>query len=65
MKYYVVILLGLLLVTPMLGCSKDDTSYPKMGIIYKSRGVGDENTRDLNTSRKHDVQQLNKLNSGQ
>lgn len=59
MKNYVVILLGFLLVTPMLGCSKDDTSYPKAGIAYKSQGIGDENTRDLNTSRKHDVQQLN------
>jgi len=59
MKNYVVILLGFLLVTPMLGCSKDDTSYPKAGIVYKSKGIGDENTRDLNTSRKHDVQQLN------
>ena len=36
MKYYVVILLGSLLATPMLGCSKDDTSYPKAGIVYKS-----------------------------
>ena len=43
MKYYVVILLGFLLAAPMPGCSKDDTSYPKAGIVYKSRGIGDEN----------------------
>ena len=43
MKYYVVILLGLLLVTPILGCSKDDTSYPKTGIVYKSGDNDDKN----------------------
>ncbi|MCR4321368.1 MAG: tetratricopeptide repeat protein [Candidatus Brocadiaceae bacterium] len=59
MKNYVVILLGFLLVASMLGCSKDDTSYPKAGIIYKSRGIGDENPSDLQTSQKLDVQQLN------
>ncbi|MDO8743695.1 MAG: hypothetical protein Q7J76_01125, partial [Candidatus Brocadiaceae bacterium] len=43
MKNYVVILLGFLLVTPMLGCSKDDTSYPKAGTVYKSKGIGYKN----------------------
>ena len=43
MKNYVVILLGFLLVTPMLGCSKDDTTSPKVGIVYKSGDNGDEN----------------------
>ena len=43
MKNYVVLLLGFLLVTPMLGCSKDDTSYPKAGVIYKSGDIHDKN----------------------
>ena len=59
MKNYVVILLGFLLVASMLGCSKDDTSYPKAGIVYKSRGIGDKNPSDLQTSLKLDAQQLN------
>src|SRR3990167_9511635 len=64
MKNYVVILLGFLLVAFMLGCSKDDTSYPKAGIVYKSRGIEDENPSDLQASEKPDVQQLqDKLSS--
>ncbi|MFN3532381.1 MAG: hypothetical protein ACK41Q_07705, partial [Candidatus Brocadia sp.] len=43
MKYYAVILLGILLVTPMLGCSKDDTTSPKVGVIYKSGDINDKN----------------------
>jgi len=58
MKNYVVILLGFLLAAPMLGCSKDDTSYPKAGIVYKSQGIGDESQGDLQASQKLDVQQL-------
>ena len=58
MKYYVVILFGFSLATPMLGCSKDDTSYPKAGIVYKSQGIGDESPDDLRASQKPDVQQL-------
>jgi len=58
MKNYIVILLGFLLATPMLGCSKDDTSYPKAGIVYKSQGIGDESQSDLQASQKLDVQQL-------
>ncbi|MBI5677985.1 MAG: tetratricopeptide repeat protein [Planctomycetes bacterium] len=58
MKNYVVILLGFLLAASMLGCSKDDTSYPKAGIVYKSQGIGDESPGDLQASQKPDVQQL-------
>ena len=58
MKNYVVILPGFLLVASMLGCSKDDTSYPKVGIVYKSQGIGDESPSDLQASQKPDVQQL-------
>ena len=58
MKNYVVILPGFLLVASMLGCSKDDTSYPKAGIVYKSQGIGDESQSDLQASQKLDVQQL-------
>ena len=64
MKNYVVILLGFLLVASMLGCSKDDTSYPKAGIVYKSQGIVDESPSDLQASEKPDVQQLqDKLSS--
>ncbi len=58
MKNYVVILLGFLLAASMLGCSKDDTSYPNAGIVYKSQGIGDESPSDLQASQKLDVQQL-------
>ena len=58
MKNYVVILLGFLLAASMLSCSKDDTSYPKAGVVYKSKGIGDGNPRDLQASQKRDVQQL-------
>ena len=57
MKYYVVILLGFLLAA-MPGCSKDDTSYPKAGIVYKSQGIGEESPSGLQASQKLDVQQL-------
>lgn len=43
MKNYVVILLGFLLITPILGCGKDDTTSPKVGIIYKSGDNDEEN----------------------
>ena len=43
MKNYVVILLGFFLAAPMLGCSKDDTTSPKVGIIYKSGDNDDKN----------------------
>ena len=64
MKNYVVILPGFLLVASMLGCSKDDTSYPKAGIVYKSQGLVDESPSNLQASQKPDVQQLqDKLSS--
>ena len=43
MKNYAVILPGILLAASILGCSKDDTSYPKARIVYKSKGIGDKN----------------------
>ncbi len=36
MKYYVVILAGLTLAASLPACSKEDSSYSKTGIIYKS-----------------------------
>lgn len=59
MKNYVVILLGSLLVASMLGCSKDDTASPKIGIAYKSGGIGGETTNDSQSPQKLDIQQLN------
>ena len=43
MKNYVVILLGFFLAASMPGCSKDDTTSPKVGIIYKSGDNEDKN----------------------
>ena len=48
MKNYVVILLGFFLAAPMLGCSKDDTTSPKVGIIYKSGDNDDKNHTGMN-----------------
>jgi tetratricopeptide (TPR) repeat protein len=49
MKNYVVILLGFLFIASMLGCSKDDTTSPKAGIVYKSGDTNDKNqTSDAN-----------------
>jgi tetratricopeptide (TPR) repeat protein len=59
MKYYVAILLGLLPAAFMLSCSRDDTTPSKVGIIYKSCGIGGETTNDPQNSQKLDIQQLN------
>lgn len=59
MRYYVTILLGLLPVAFMLGCSKDDTTSPKVGIIYKSVSTDGETTNDSQSFQKLDIQQLN------
>ena len=58
MKNYVVILLGFLFAASILSCSKDDTSYPKAGVVYKSNGIVDGNPSNLQASQKRDVQQL-------
>ncbi|HHT9136361.1 MAG TPA: tetratricopeptide repeat protein [Candidatus Wunengus sp. YC60] len=59
MKYFVAILPGFLLAASMLGCSKDDTTSPKAGIIYNSGDIGGEATGNSQGSRKHNAQQLN------
>ncbi|MEP9410380.1 MAG: tetratricopeptide repeat protein [Candidatus Brocadia sp.] len=59
MKYYVTILLGLLPVAFMLGCSKDNTTSPRVGIIYKSGSTGGETVNSSQSSQKLDIQQLN------
>ncbi len=64
MKYFVVILSGFFLTASMLGCSKEDTTSSKLGIIYKSDGTGGETSNNNHNSPKYDSQQLNdKLNS--
>ncbi len=59
MKYAIAILLGLLPTAFMLGCSKEDTTSQKVGILYKSGGAGDETTNDSGSPQKSDIQQLN------
>lgn len=58
MKKYMVPFLGSLLVSSLVGCSKDDTPYPKTGIIYKSTGV-DEASKDPSSPQRLDMQQIN------
>ncbi len=59
MKRYVVPFLGCLLVSSLIGCSKDDMPSPRAGIVYKSTGVDDETHKDSSTSQRYDMQQIN------
>ncbi|MDN3513431.1 MAG: tetratricopeptide repeat protein [Candidatus Brocadia sp.] len=60
MKYYVAILMGLLPVSFMLGCSRDDTTSTKVGIIYKSDSINNDKTvNDPQSFQKLNIQQLN------
>lgn len=43
MQYFAAILLGFLFVASMLGCSKEDTTSPKAGIVYKSGDINNKN----------------------
>ncbi|OQZ01136.1 MAG: hypothetical protein B6D35_04070 [Candidatus Brocadia sp. UTAMX2] len=59
MKYYVTILLSLLPVAFMLGCSRNDATSPDIGIIYKSGSISGETANDSQNSQKLEIQQLN------
>ncbi|MEB2308591.1 MAG: tetratricopeptide repeat protein [Candidatus Brocadiaceae bacterium] len=59
MTYPVMILLWLLSMAFMLGCSKNDTASSSVGIVYKSGDIGDETTNNSGSAQKLDTRQLN------
>ena len=51
MKSYIVIFVSFFLITSVLSCNKHDTTYPNVGILYNSKGVGDEISEGENPRR--------------
>ncbi|TVM00450.1 MAG: hypothetical protein CV087_13860 [Candidatus Brocadia sp. WS118] len=58
MKYPVAIFLGILPLAFILGCSKDNSTSPKTGIIYHSGSIGGETTSNSQSSLKLEIQPL-------
>lgn len=59
MKKHVVTLLGIFLITFMLSCSKNDTAYKNVGIIYDPKGINDEVSKPTAGSQRPTPQQVN------
>ena len=59
MKSCCIILLSCSLAASILGCSKSDTSYTNVGILYKPVGVNNAGNPHQNVSATLSVQQMN------